>query len=64
MPTTSRVDQEINRRCFWTLNMIDVWSSNGVRLPRSMSPRSDVAYPMQETTFVSQPFPLTLPSVK
>ena len=52
MPTVSRVDQEINRRVWWTLNMIDVWSSSGMRLPRNLSHRSDVPYPMEETIFL------------
>jgi len=32
--------------------MIDVWSSNGVGLPRSMVPRDDVPFPMEETVFL------------
>jgi hypothetical protein len=48
----SRVEQEVNRRAWWTLNMIDVWSSKGVGIPRSIHPRSDVPYPMEETVFL------------
>lgn len=48
----SRVEQEVNRRAWWTLCMIDVWSSNGIRLPRALTPRSDVPYPMEETIFL------------
>ena len=52
VPSLSRVEQEVNRRVWWTLNMIDVWSSNGMRLPRNLSPRSDVPFPMEETVFL------------
>lgn len=52
MQASSRLEQEINRRAWWTLCMIDVWSSNGVRIPRAISPRSDVPYPMEETVFL------------
>ncbi|KAK5046592.1 hypothetical protein LTR84_007353 [Exophiala bonariae] len=52
MIALSRVEQEVNRRTWWTLCMIDVWSSNGIRLPRSLTPRNDVPYPMEETIFL------------
>ncbi|OQV05348.1 Fungal specific transcription factor domain-containing protein [Cladophialophora immunda] len=51
MAVTSRVEQEVNRRAWWTLCMIDVWSSRGVRIPRMLTPRSDVPHPMEETVF-------------
>ena len=50
--TSSRVEQEVNRRAWWTLKMIDVWSSNGVRLTPALQPRADVPYPMEETIFL------------
>lgn len=50
--TLSRVEQEVNRRAWWTLCMIDVWSSNGVKIPRALTPRSEVPYPMEETIFL------------
>lgn len=52
MLAPTRVEQEVNRRIWWTLNMIDVWSSKGVGLPRSIHPRNDVPYPMEETVFL------------
>jgi hypothetical protein len=52
MIAPSRVDQEVNLRAWWTLNMIDVWSSKGVNLPRNIHPRTDVPYPMEETVFL------------
>lgn len=48
----TRLEQETNIRIWWTLNMIDVWSSNGVRLPRSLVPRDDVPFPMEEVVFL------------
>lgn len=52
MMVATRLEQECNTRIWWTLCMIDVWSSNGVHLPRSMAPRDNVAYPMEETAFL------------
>lgn len=52
IPVNNRIDQETNVRIWWTLNMVDVWSSNGVGLPRSIRPRTDVAYPMDEITYL------------
>ena len=52
VPTLSRVDQEVNRRVWWTMNMIDTWSSNGLRLPKLVSIRTDVPFPMEETVFL------------
>ncbi|KAJ9608211.1 hypothetical protein H2200_007199 [Cladophialophora chaetospira] len=51
MIVTSRVEQEVNCRVWWSLCMVDVWSSRGVGVARSLAPRSDVAYPMEETVF-------------
>lgn len=52
MPVGTRLEQETNIRVWWTLCMIDVWSSNGVRLPRSILPREDVPLPMEEIVFL------------
>jgi hypothetical protein len=49
---TTRLEQETNVRIWWTLNMVDVWSSNGVGLPRSIKPRTDVPYPMEEVIYL------------
>lgn len=38
---------------WWTLCMIDVWSSAGVRLPRSLIPQDSVPLAMEETLFLS-----------
>ncbi|KAJ5686840.1 hypothetical protein N7536_009459 [Penicillium majusculum] len=50
---SSRVEQEVNTRVWWTLCMIDVWSSAGVRLPRLMTPQPNVPLPMNEATFLA-----------
>ena len=52
MVVATRLEQETNVRIWWTLCMIDVWSSNGVRLPRSIVPRDDVSLPMEETVYL------------
>ncbi|KAK6382131.1 hypothetical protein LTS17_004016 [Exophiala oligosperma] len=52
LQASSPVEKEVNRRAWWTLCMIDVWSSNGVRIPRALTPRSEVPYPMEETVFL------------
>ncbi|EXJ64319.1 hypothetical protein A1O7_00655 [Cladophialophora yegresii CBS 114405] len=51
MIVMSRVEQEVNCRAWWSLCMVDVWSSRGVGITRSLTPRSDVPYPMEETVF-------------
>lgn len=52
MLVSTQLEQEVNTRIWWSLCMIDVWSSNGVGLPRSMAPRDNVLYPVEETTFL------------
>ena len=51
MAVAYRVEQEVVCRTWWTLCMVDVWSSRGVKIPRSLTPHSDVPYPMEETVF-------------
>lgn len=48
----TRLEQETNIRIWWTLCMVDVWSSNGLRLPRAMVPRDNVPFPMEEVVFL------------
>lgn len=52
LPVNTLLERETNVRIWWTLNMVDVWSSNGVRLPRSIVPRDDVPYPMDESVYL------------
>ncbi|CAG7951638.1 unnamed protein product [Penicillium olsonii] len=48
----NRVEQELYIRVWWTLCMIDVWSSTGVRLPRLLTPKPNTPLPMNEATFL------------
>ncbi|OBT64508.1 hypothetical protein VE03_05369 [Pseudogymnoascus sp. 23342-1-I1] len=49
---TTALEQELNIRLWWTLCMVDVWSSKSVRLPRQMSHFSDLPLPIDEYTFL------------
>lgn len=50
-PVTSLVEREVNIRTWWTLCMVDVWSSTAVRLPRIMPFDSAVPLPVDEIPF-------------
>jgi hypothetical protein len=52
MIVASRVEQEVNCRAWWSLCMIDVWSSRGVGVARALAPRNDIPFPMEETVFL------------
>jgi hypothetical protein len=52
-PTVSLVEREVNIRTWWTISMVDVWSSTAVRLPRIMPTDSAVPLPIDEVPFVS-----------
>ncbi|PNH60983.1 hypothetical protein VD0002_g6745 [Verticillium dahliae] len=53
MPTPDPLQREIHIRVYWSLCMIDVWSSTGVNLPLLMNRRHDVPLPMNESTFLN-----------
>ncbi|KAB5545467.1 fungal-specific transcription factor [Coniochaeta sp. 2T2.1] len=53
LPVESVLEREVNLRVYWTLCMIDVWSSAGINLPREMTRRDNVPYPMDEAVFLS-----------
>lgn len=53
MLTFTRLEEETVRRAWWSLSMIDVWSSSGMRIPRSLAPRNDIFLPMEETKYLS-----------
>ncbi|KAH8650183.1 hypothetical protein BX600DRAFT_442266 [Xylariales sp. PMI_506] len=65
-PTSSPIEQEINIRIWWTLCMVDVWSSTAVKLPRIMPSIHSVPLPMDEIPFLSlgSDFTGTLPSAQ
>jgi len=37
---------------WWTLNMVDVWTSNGLHTTRAIQPKNGVPLPMEETAFL------------
>ncbi|KAF5507518.1 putative transcriptional regulatory protein [Colletotrichum aenigma] len=53
LPTPDPLQREIHIRVYWSLCMIDVWSSTGVNLPRLMERRMNVPLPMNESTFLN-----------
>jgi hypothetical protein len=47
------LEREVNIRTWWTICMVDVWSSTAVRLPRIMPIHSTVPLPTDEVSFSS-----------
>ncbi|KAH7405634.1 fungal-specific transcription factor domain-containing protein [Phaeosphaeria sp. MPI-PUGE-AT-0046c] len=45
------IDREVNLRTWWSISMVDVWSSTAVRLPRIMPPNNDMPLPMDDLAF-------------
>ncbi|KAF9880228.1 ZnF3 [Colletotrichum karsti] len=52
-PVASLLEREINIRVWWSLCMIDVWSSTAVKLPKLLPARSDIPLPMDDLPFLS-----------
>ncbi|TEA16703.1 hypothetical protein C8034_v011875 [Colletotrichum sidae] len=52
-PATSLLEREVNIRVWWSLCMIDVWSSTAVKLPKLLPARSDIPLPMDDLPFLS-----------
>ncbi|KAH8721531.1 fungal-specific transcription factor domain-containing protein [Phaeosphaeriaceae sp. PMI808] len=52
-PVASLLEREVNIRIWWTLSMVDVWSSTAVRLARIMPMDSMVPLPIDEIPFSS-----------
>lgn len=52
-PAISLLEREVNIRIWWTLCMVDVWSSTAVRLPRIMPMDNNVPLPIDEIPFGS-----------
>ncbi|WYZ44712.1 hypothetical protein EsH8_VIII_000028 [Colletotrichum jinshuiense] len=52
-PVTSLLEREVNIRVWWSLCMIDVWSSTAVKLPKLLPARSDIPLPMDDLPFLS-----------
>ncbi|CVL03369.1 uncharacterized protein FMAN_15231 [Fusarium mangiferae] len=53
LPTESVLEQEINRRVWWSLITTETWSSATQSLPRYIKPRNSVPLPMDEGRFAS-----------
>ncbi|KLP15602.1 uncharacterized protein LW94_10986 [Fusarium fujikuroi] len=53
LPTESVLEQEINRRVWWSLITTETWSSATQSLPRYIKPRNTVPLPMDEGRFAS-----------
>ncbi|TQV92186.1 Fungal specific transcription factor [Cordyceps javanica] len=61
---STRIEEEVNRRVWWTAYETDTWSSTTVRLPK-MLPFRNIPLPMAEDTFLELSFtqpPLGLPA--
>ncbi|KAK2002974.1 fungal-specific transcription factor domain-containing protein [Colletotrichum falcatum] len=52
-PVATLLEREINLRVWWSLCMIDVWSSTAVKLPKLLPARSDIPLPMDDLPFLS-----------
>jgi hypothetical protein len=52
-PVTTLLEREVNIRTWWTICMVDVWSSTAVRLPRIMPIHNNVPLPIDEVPFSS-----------
>ncbi|KAJ4365954.1 hypothetical protein N0V95_000329 [Ascochyta clinopodiicola] len=52
-PVASLLEREVNIRVWWTVCMVDVWSSAAVKVPRIMPLDSTVSYPIDEIPFSS-----------
>ncbi|KAK2602028.1 hypothetical protein QQS21_004455 [Conoideocrella luteorostrata] len=53
LSSPSPITRDIYLRVYWTLCMIDVWSSDGMNLPRQMTRRGNVPLPLDEETFLN-----------
>ncbi|KAL6915333.1 hypothetical protein FSST1_006828 [Fusarium sambucinum] len=51
LPTESPLEQEINRRVWWSLITTETWSTATQSLPRFIQPRDTIPLPMDERKF-------------
>ncbi|KAF7592257.1 hypothetical protein BBP40_000459 [Aspergillus hancockii] len=47
------IERQVNLRVWWSLYMIDIWSSMGLNLPRQLEFVETFPLPMNETTFLA-----------
>ncbi|RKK97810.1 hypothetical protein BFJ68_g13869 [Fusarium oxysporum] len=62
LPTESLLEQEINRRVWWSLITTETWSSATQSLPRFIKPRNTIPLPMDERQFASLSYDLSTTS--
>ncbi|KAF5656889.1 hypothetical protein FHETE_10732 [Fusarium heterosporum] len=53
LPTESLLEQEINRRVWWSLITTETWASATQSLPRVIKPRNTIPLPIDERKFAS-----------
>ncbi|SPJ78672.1 uncharacterized protein FTOL_07062 [Fusarium torulosum] len=53
LPVESLLEQEINRRVWWSLITTETWSTATQSLPRFIKPRNTIPLPMDERKFAS-----------
>ncbi|KAM5386651.1 hypothetical protein ACJZ2D_000614 [Fusarium nematophilum] len=61
MPTESLLEQEINRRVWWSLITTETWNSATHSLPRLIKPRDTVPLPMDESQFAALGYDVPVP---
>ncbi|KAH6692436.1 fungal-specific transcription factor domain-containing protein [Plectosphaerella plurivora] len=52
-PASSQLESEINIRVWWSLSMIDAWSSAAVKLPKLLPNRTDLPLPMDDLSYLA-----------
>ncbi|KAG7139842.1 putative transcriptional regulatory protein like [Verticillium longisporum] len=52
-PASNLLESEINLRVWWSLSMIDVWSSTAVKLPKLLPNRTDISLPMDDLSYLA-----------
>ncbi|KAH6688325.1 hypothetical protein F5X68DRAFT_268366 [Plectosphaerella plurivora] len=64
MTTESVLEQEINRRVWWSLITTETWTSASQSLPRLIRPRDTVPLPMDERMFIALDYETPLAPVE
>lgn len=54
-PAATEIERQVDLRVWWTLYMIDIWSSTGLHLPRQFGYSEQVALPAEEGYFLALP---------
>ncbi|KAH7000686.1 fungal-specific transcription factor domain-containing protein [Ilyonectria destructans] len=51
-PAANEIERQVNLRVWWSLYMIDIWSSTGLRLSRELTFPNDIDLPAEEGAFL------------